>query len=195
MHVHTSCAPIYAPLFPQLIASHLAIPFSSFLRSAFAQSRTVLLFHLKNHYALIFALREWTCTDSGSDPVPEPVAAIEADSAAAVSGSEGATGDIVVESTPVGDNAILEEKLKVAVKPVRRVRRQILTARKGQRPTAWIDFEEARDTMLQWEGYKIIAISYFGDFPCSALSSARVLVPEEYSSILEKKETLAADSA
>lgn len=69
----------------------------------------MLLFHLKNHYALIFALREWRDTSSSSSSV---------------------------------------------------VVRQILTARRGQRPSAWIDFTEARETMLSWEGYKIIAISY-----------------------------------
>ena len=65
----------------------------------------MLIFHLKNHYALIFALREWTDATTG-----------------------------------------------VAV-------RQLLTARKGQRPVAWIDFSEARTTLLSWEGYKIMAIS------------------------------------
>lgn len=65
----------------------------------------MLLFHLKNHYALIFALREWVEEASG------------------------------------------------------RVVRQLLTARKGQRPVAWVDFSEARDTMLMWEGYKIMAVS------------------------------------
>lgn len=65
----------------------------------------VLLFHLTNHYALIFATREWW-DESTQRPV-----------------------------------------------------RQLLTARRGQRPTAWIDFEEAREIMLGWEGYKIMAIS------------------------------------
>lgn len=65
----------------------------------------VLIFHLKNHYALIFALREW---------------------------DEAAEG--------------------------RRVR-QVLTARKAQRPTAWIDFEEVRDVVLSWQGYKVLSLS------------------------------------
>jgi len=73
------------------------------LRAAFNWPHTVLLFHLKNHYALLHALREWTTAD----------------------------GSTV---------------------------RQLLTARKGQRPTAWIDFSEAREQMLGWEGYKILLI-------------------------------------
>ena len=72
------------------------------IRSAFCTNNQVLLFHLKNHYALIFAIREY-----------------------------------------VEDN---------------NNKRQLLTARRGQRPISWIDFEEARETMLRWEGYKIIAI-------------------------------------
>jgi hypothetical protein len=95
------------------------------LRSAFNNPNIVLLFHLKNHYALIFAIREYVTVDGG-------------------------------------------------------IVRQLLTARRGQRPTVWIDFSEARcyslthslthsltyslthsprDTMIQWEGYKIMAIS------------------------------------
>jgi len=76
----------------------------SSLRGAFARPDTVLLFHLKNHYALIFALREWVDALSG------------------------------------------------------RCVRQLLTARKGQRPTAWIEFSEARETVLGWVGYKIMAV-------------------------------------
>ena len=36
--------------------------------------------------------------------------------------------------------------------------RQLLTARKGQRPNVWIDFNEARDIMLGWEGYKMMLV-------------------------------------
>ena len=67
------------------------------------QPRCALLFHLKNHYALIHATREWV----GADGVPV---------------------------------------------------REILTARKGQRPTAWIPFDEARQTMIGWAGYKLMLI-------------------------------------
>ena len=67
------------------------------------------------------------------------------------------------------------------------VRRQILTARKGQRPTAWMDFDEVRETMLLWAGYKMIAITYTGgEFPSEALRNARFKIPEEFEEILFK---------
>jgi len=75
------------------------------LRSAFNTPGVVLLFHLKNHYALVHALREWVSA------------------------------------------------------PGAKATRQMLTARKGQRPTAWIDFDEAREQMLAWEGYKILILA------------------------------------
>lgn len=40
--------------------------------------------------------------------------------------------------------------------------RQILTARRGQRPSVWMDFEEARRILLGWEGYKIMAVEMGG---------------------------------
>lgn len=76
------------------------------LRTAFLGEKQVVLFHLKNHYALIFALREWR---------------------------------------DKGENGVWT--------------RQLLTARKGQRPTVWIDFEEARQTMLGWSGYKMLLLT------------------------------------
>mmetsp|Transcript_171 Transcript_171/g.289 ORF Transcript_171/g.289 Transcript_171/m.289 type:complete len:573 (-) Transcript_171:9-1727(-) len=70
----------------------------------FNTTDTVLLSHHKNHYALIYALREYRNKN---------------------------TGDSV---------------------------RQCFTARKGQRPSEWIDFEELRDTYLGWEGYKLMVV-------------------------------------
>ena len=70
------------------------------LSAAFNRPDASLIFHLKNHYALIYALREWT--------------------------SDG-----------------------------KRVR-QLLCARKGQRPSAWVDWLEARETILGWAGYKLM---------------------------------------
>lgn len=78
-------------------------------RNCFSHPDEVILFHLKNHYALVFAWREWLDDSNGGQQV-----------------------------------------------------RQLLTTRRGQRPTAWIDFAEARDVMLGWEGYKMIAISCKG---------------------------------
>ena len=37
--------------------------------------------------------------------------------------------------------------------------RQLLAARKGQRPSAWIDWLEARETMLGWMGYKLMSVA------------------------------------
>ena len=36
--------------------------------------------------------------------------------------------------------------------------RQLLAARKGQRPSAWIDWLEARETILGWAGYKLMKV-------------------------------------
>lgn len=80
------------------------------LKGKHSHPNCALVFHLKNHYALIFATREWLT------PCPD--------------GMGGAPVHV----------------------------RQLLCARRGQRPAAWIDFDEARETMLGWEGYKIISI-------------------------------------
>jgi hypothetical protein len=100
------------------------------LRSAFTHDDTVLLFHLKNHYALIFALREWTHTETGE------------------------------------------------------CCREILTARRGQRPSAWISFMEAREIMISWEGHKILAITRGKSVAPEDLREAKCKFPvEKYMSI------------
>jgi len=84
---------------------------------------TVLLLHLTNHYAPVYAYREWWTDEAEPGPgvrVPE----------------EG-------ESLPGVMTTIV---------------RQVLTARKGQRPTAWIDFEDLRSILCGWEGYKLMLL-------------------------------------
>mmetsp|Transcript_18048 Transcript_18048/g.30318 ORF Transcript_18048/g.30318 Transcript_18048/m.30318 type:complete len:502 (+) Transcript_18048:29-1534(+) len=100
------------------------------LRSSMMRPNEVLLFHLKNHYALIFALREWVITGS--------------DSSSSSGNDDDGTGTV-----PGGGGGCSATV----------VTRQLLTARKGQRPVAWMDFDEARQVMLGWDGYKIMAIS------------------------------------
>lgn len=74
------------------------------LWSAFVDPKSVLIFHLTNHYALIFAMREYV------DPETDQVI------------------------------------------------REILTARKGQRPSSWIRLEQVREILLKWTGYRILQI-------------------------------------
>jgi len=74
------------------------------LTAEFCKENAVLLFHLTNHYALIYAMREWIDDD----------------------------GTVV---------------------------RQMLTARRGQRPKVWLDWTEARQIMLKWAGYNIMLIT------------------------------------
>jgi hypothetical protein len=79
------------------------------LSALFNDSETVLLFHLKNHYALIFAMRQWVVTDP------------------------------------------MTGKYEMT--------REVLTAKRGQRPSIWISFTEVREIIMSWEGYKIMAVT------------------------------------
>mmetsp|Transcript_128952 Transcript_128952/g.223720 ORF Transcript_128952/g.223720 Transcript_128952/m.223720 type:complete len:667 (+) Transcript_128952:51-2051(+) len=107
------------------------------LRTSFMAPRTVLLFHLKNHYALIFAIREWEEEVALASHSDEPEKKKD-------------DAERPVSESPADAPARRS--------PERRMVRQILTARRGQRPSVWLDFEEAVETMLAWDGYKIIRI-------------------------------------
>lgn len=125
----------------------------------------MLLFHLTNHYALVFALREWhkpaapAAAAAGSAGDGDACGGIHA---AATSGAgagnvlrDGSTrcavgrGDDVHGSGNSGSGGLASAGGWT---------RQILTARRGQRPTVWMDFQEAREILLGWEGYKILAV-------------------------------------
>eukprot|EP00397_Hematodinium_sp_SG-2012_P005043 GEMP01005060.1.p1 GENE.GEMP01005060.1~~GEMP01005060.1.p1 ORF type:complete len:1004 (+),score=249.07 GEMP01005060.1:304-3012(+) len=77
------------------------------LKAALSGDR-VLLFHLHNHYALVYAWRE------------------------------------IMENFAC-------------------VRQEILTARKGQRPTTWIEFTEVRDVIIGWSGYRMSILTLRAD--------------------------------
>ena len=42
---------------------------------------------------------------------------------------------------------------------IKAIVRQLLTARKGQRPSAWVDWAETHKYIAGWSGYAILAIS------------------------------------
>ena len=90
------------------------------LKLEHSHPNSVLLSHHKNHYALIFAVRDW---------VEEPRHSLDDDEA---------------------DNEA----------PKKRRVRQVLTARRGQRPKEWIDWEELRGFYLKWAGYKLMSIRF-----------------------------------
>ena len=104
-------------------------------------SGAALVFHLKNHYALVFALREWTY--EAADGAADGGEAAPRDGAGAA--RDGGGGEAAAAA------ARANAKHTVAV-------RQLLTSRRGQRPSAWIDWDEARATMLGWEGYKMMLV-------------------------------------
>ena len=114
------------------------------LRARFSQPHTILISHHVNHYALIFALREW------HEPINEPTPR-------GPDGAESApsTAPIVSGTEDSGAAATCRPAIECGGY---RVVREMLTARKGQRPQVWIPWEEARQTMLKWNGYKMLAV-------------------------------------
>lgn len=120
-----------------------------------------LIIHHSNHYALIFAIREWIVaeplivkTDSGNATSIESSITPNESPTVFVSG---ALCDLCSPTTSTtstdGISSLVDNNSQ---KKTSKFVRQVLTARRGQRPTAWIDFEEIRRVLLGWEGYKII---------------------------------------
>lgn len=148
----------------------------SALRSAFGRRDACLVFHLKNHYALVYALREWVediVDEAEKGQVEEgkegPVAAtsgstdVESKSGGQESPADGAEAKMTVEEVVVNSNdELLPPGAPVSppAPPPRRghVVRQLLTSRRGQRPSAWVNFDDARETMLGWDGYKLLLV-------------------------------------
>lgn len=108
------------------------------LRSALSRPDTALIFHLTNHFAVIFALREWVKS-------PKPIDATTDNTTTSCAAANSSA------SASINYGGVNDDPIPVLV-------RQIFTARRGQRPSAWIDFEEVREIMLGWGGYKIIAV-------------------------------------
>ena len=121
------------------------------LRAAFLRPDAALIFHLKNHYALVFALREWSYEVEVGEDVAA-AAASAADGAAAVAPPTDAT-TTAAEPRRTTTTTTTTKKTKKTV-----VVRQLLTSRRGQRPSAWVDWREARETMLGWDGYKMMLV-------------------------------------
>ena len=148
---------------------------------------------MKNHYALIFAVREWVCIDDETDTCTDNIAHhVNVNKNQNVNVNENVNENEIIDKGDY-EGKIAEKELKKELKKESKkelkmcVKRQILTARRGQRPTVWIDFNEVRETILNWEGYKIISISYSSPSSeeCSlhsfqAMNSARIIIPEEY---------------
>ena len=148
---------------------------------------------MKNHYALIFAVREWVYIDneieSSDDIISHHKNEISNENENENENrNENDANDRGNYEGKKTEN-IMKKVLKIESKKELKlcVTRQILTARKGQRPTVWIDFKEVRETILNWEGYKIISISYSSQSSeeCSlnsfqTINSARIIIPEEY---------------
>ena len=139
LHISSYC------LLSTSIVSH------TFDRNNFTRPHQTLIFHLTNHYALIFAMREWR----------NDVSSLSSNNANTMSGdnTEGKlnSGSMIINNNNNNNNTMgASGNHRVIV-------RQVLTARRGQRPSAWIDFDEMREIMLGWEGYKVIAVSSKAD--------------------------------
>ena len=108
----------------------------------FTRPDSCLVFHLTNHYTVVFAIRVWTIENPSN-----------------------------------------------ATQPIEIVR-QICCARKGQRPTAWINFNECRDIMLNWEGYKMMVVQFNPDWSHIDLNNFKTHFIEKLDEVTNKNNDL-----
>ena len=120
------------------------------ISSSFSLSLQALVFHLKNHYAMIFGVRELH---------PEQLED-EFDLSTLANPSEGDTVNTFTER--------FVPDIQLAKK--RGVVRQVLTARKGQSPKHWIDWDQVRIHIANSGTYCIVA---FVSTPSSAPTSRK----------------------
>jgi len=123
----------------------------SAVRAAFGRPYTALIFHLTNHYALIFAWREWL--EEVTVEAAEAAQASEASAEKMGPGEEASASEAV--ACPVSHD---RDSCHPATQLRWRLRRQLLTARKGQRPSVWINFEEVRAIIGGWSGYNLLVL-------------------------------------
>ena len=123
------------------------------LKLEHSHPNAVLLSHHKNHYALIYAVRDWV------EKIP-----IEKEEENEESENRFVTEGKNIENEEDADaseseNGITTKKIQIQKYRKKRVR-QVLTARRGQRPSVWMDWEELRGVYLKWSGYKLMSIRY-----------------------------------
>ena len=103
------------------------------LRHALESPRVALIFHCRNHYAGIFAMREWAEGVSNHGTTWH---------SSLQDGSEFSSDNIVCRQG--------------------RTRRQILTNTAGQAPAVWMPWEDVAEIMRKWKGYRVLALSRQG---------------------------------
>ena len=114
------------------------------LSEAFSEPNRSLILHQRGHYSLIFAMREWVEDCDVKPTQHNPSDAVE---------DRGEQ----VHVRGMHDKDGLGDKHEVAQR--RRHVRELLTCRKGQRPTLWVDWAEVHASITGWSGYAIIEIS------------------------------------
>jgi hypothetical protein len=149
---------------------------------------SALIFHLHNHYSLIYALREWRARGPvhggvQGDGMPDdgmqgdgmqgdgmPDDGMQGDGMqgqeAQRSVSAGAQGDSVPDDEAQcndtrADGGMQWGSVRDGVDGVGAGWvRQVLVGKPGQRPNRWIAWEDVRECLLGWKGYAIIAVQH-----------------------------------